>query len=208
MNVYRLGEDRIERDPYGSVTIGTFDGVHKGHYSILKKVMEGGHSTVVTFDPHPQHVMRNFPDKIKIITPVCEKLRKLELLGIERTIIIPFNREFSSITAEYFLETILINTIGLKRLVVGFNHSFGKGRAGDTSFLKAKSGELGFELFIMDPYQYEGKTISSTLIRKTVKEGDIAAANSYLGNPFRLIGTVVKGQNRGKNWDILRQISP
>jgi len=197
MIIYRFGFDPIEHSPDASVTIGTFDGVHLGHRAILSKVLEGAEPTVVTFDPHPQHVMRNRPGVVAIITPTREKLRKLELLGIQRVIIIPFDRKFASITAEDFLQDILMKRIGFKRLVIGFNHSFGRNREGNPEFLRRKSEELGFELQIIGPCEHDGVMISSTLIRKTISAGKIRQANLYLGNPFRLIGMVIKGDGRG-----------
>ncbi|MBZ0264181.1 bifunctional riboflavin kinase/FAD synthetase [bacterium] len=198
MKVYTLGKDKIERDPEASVTIGTFDGVHRGHCQILDKILKSGHATLVTFKPHPQHVFREDPTGVPIITPLSEKVRKLELMGVERVVVIPFSKEFASIPAEQFLKNILIDTIGLKHLVIGFNHSFGKNREGNAEFLAKKSEEYGFQLSVVGAFTLNTTTISSTLIRKTIANGDVEKANEYLGNPFRLFGNVVHGDGRGR----------
>ncbi len=198
IEVYQLGMDLIPRVKNAALTIGTFDGVHVGHQQILNRLVDREKPTVVTFDPHPQQILKNKAKKISIITPIVEKVRKLEKLGIERVIVIPFNIEFASITAERFLHEILIDSIGMNKLVVGYNHSFGRNREGDIEFLAKKSEECNFELEIIDAHTLSGVAISSTKIRNALHDGQLDIANDYLGSPYRIIGNVVKGNSRGR----------
>lgn len=197
MKVFRYGEDEIERQPDASVTIGTFDGVHMGHRSLLEALLAGQHPTVVTFEPHPQHVLRSRPDRLQILTPTEEKLRKMERLGIERAVILPFNKGIAEIPAEQFLRDILVGTIGLKRLVVGFNHSFGRNREGDIEFMRQRQETYGYELVVVEARTEGDRAVSSTRIRRALSDGDVDSANRYLGMPYRMIGTVVRGDGRG-----------
>jgi riboflavin kinase/FMN adenylyltransferase len=127
-----------------------------------------------------------------------EKIRKLDLLGIDRLVVIPFNHEFASQSAEEFLRDILVGTIGLKHLVVGYNHSFGKDREGNIEFLKERATEYNYTLDVVDAHEISGIAISSTKIRHALQEGNLNVANGYLGTPYRLAGTVVSGNGRGK----------
>ncbi len=199
MNVYTLGKDSIPRLDGSSITLGTFDGVHTGHRCILDRVLEGKNPTVVTFDSHPQHILMTKPGIVRILTPLKEKLRKLELLGIERVVVIPFTKEIVEIHAESFLKDILIDSLSMDRLVVGFNHAFGKNREGNIEFLKSRQNKYGFALHIVDAHEMEGITVSSTKIRNALNEGQLDIANNYLGWPYRIRGEVVPGGQRGRN---------
>ncbi len=198
MKIYRLGLDEFKADPEASITIGSFDGVHLGHHSLLNKVLEGKRPTVATFDPHPAHVLMRKPGKIRILTPLEEKISLLESAGIERLVVIPFDEELAELTAERFLTEILIEKIGMKRLVVGFNHSFGKGKQGDIEFLRANADEYDYELVIVDPCRQGETTVSSTGIRKALLAGRIADANALLGREYRLHARVIRGDGRGQ----------
>lgn len=199
MKVYRYGEDQIDREPHASLTLGSFDGVHLGHHALLDKVLEGEHPTVVTFDPHPQHVLGNHKDRLRILTPVEEKLAKLELAGIERVVIMPFSKALASWSANQFLKGLLLDTIGMKRLVVGFNHSFGRNREGNLDFMKAKAPEYGYELEVVDARLVEQIAVSSTRIRNALTQGDLREANASLGRAYRVEATVVRGEGRGRD---------
>jgi len=199
MKVFHYGTDVITKHPEASLTLGTFDGVHLGHRTLLNKVLEGEYPTVVTFHPHPQHVLRLNNNPLKILTPLNEKLRKLELEGIQRTVVIPFNEEFASLTAMQFLKDLLIDTIGMKRLVVGFNHSFGKNREGSIDFMQEKSGEFGYELEIVDAHHENETTVSSTGIRNALLDGRLNDANIYLGREYRMEAEVIHGDARGRD---------
>ena len=199
MKVYRYGVDKIDHEPRASLTLGAFDGVHLGHRALLDRVLEGDHPTVVTFDPHPQHVLGKQPDRLRILTPVHEKLAKLELVGIERVVIVPFSLALASWSADHFLKGLLIDTIGMNRLVVGFNHSFGRNRAGNLEFMKTKAPEYEYELVVVDARLVEEIAVSSTRIRNALRDGDLFAANSSLGRAYRLEASVVHGDGRGRN---------
>jgi len=199
MKVYRYGVDEIDREPNASVTLGSFDGVHLGHRALLDKVLEGEHPTVVTFDPHPQHVLGKHPDRLRILTPVHEKLAKLELAGIERVVIVPFTKEFATLSADAFLKDLLIDTIGMKRLVVGFNHSFGRNREGNLEFMQKKAPVYDYQLVVVDARLVEEIAVSSTRIRRALTEGNLSEANQSLGRAYRVEATVVHGDARGRD---------
>jgi len=197
MKVYRYGQDRIERNPRASLTLGAFDGVHRGHLSLLDRVLAGEAPTVITFDPHPQHVLGRQPERLRILTPVHEKLAKLELAGIERVVIVPFSQELASWSADRFLKELLVDTVGVARLVVGYNHSFGRNREGNIDFMRSKSTEYGYDLVVVDAQLIEQIAISSTRIRNALNEGDLQAANRSLGRAYRIEAEVVHGDGRG-----------
>lgn len=200
MKVFHFGTDSIERQAGASLTLGTFDGVHLGHRHLLNRVLEGKHPTVVTFEPHPVAVLTGRPNAVPVLTPLEEKLRKLDLLGVERVVVIPFTHEVAAIEAERFLREILIDTIGMNRLVVGFNHFFGKDRRGNVEFLRRKSAEYGFELVVVEAFTGDGgSVVSSTGVRRALSERRLEDANSFLGHPYRMCGTVIPGDGRGRS---------
>jgi len=196
--VIRYGEDKLERAPEASLTLGTFDGVHLGHFDLLTELTRGEMPTVVTFEPHPQHVLMNHPDRLQLLSPITEKLRKLERAGVARTVILPFTRELASLSAMDFLRELLIGEIGMKKLVVGFNHSFGRGREGTIKFMKDHSSELGYELTIVESHDELGRSVSSTRIRQAIAAGDLRIANHFLTSPYRTPARVVRGEGRGQ----------
>lgn len=199
MHVYRYGHDTIQHRARASLTIGTFDGVHLGHHHLLSAVLAGECPTVVTFDPHPRHVLSSGPDRLQILTPLPEKLRKLEALGIERTVVLPFNREMASIEAERFLADILVNGIGMDRLVVGFNHSFGRNREGNINFMRDRQERYGYTLQVVEAHEADELAVSSTRIRVALETGKLADANRYLGQRYRTQARVIRGEGRGRD---------
>ncbi len=199
MEVYRYCEEQIPRVADATVTIGTFDGVHLGHHHLLRAVLDGPHPTVVTFDPHPRHVLSVGPERLQVLTTIEEKLRKLEKLGIERTIIIPFTREISALGADDFLRDILVNTVGLKKLVVGFNHSFGRNREGNIDFMRANEEKYGYGLVVISAHEADEVAVSSTRIRIALESCNLADATRFLGCHYRTEATVVSGEGRGRD---------
>ncbi len=197
MKVFRYGEQKIERCGDSSLTIGSFDGVHRGHRKLLAAICEGQCPTVVTFDPHPQTVLRMPGDRVSILTPLAEKLRKLENAGVERAVVIPFNREMAARTADDFMQNILVEEVGLKKLIVGYNHSFGRGREGDIEFMRRNQERYGYELQVIDAHDVDGETVSSTKVRNALKEAALETANRFLGSPYRMAAQVVGGDGRG-----------
>ena len=185
------------------ITIGSFDGVHLGHQKILKKLREeadkiNGETVLFTFKVHPKMVL--FPDShgIKLIQDQKEKNLKLSEYQLDNLILFPFTKEFSNLTAYQFVKDILVDKIGVKKIVIGYDHQFGNNREGNIDFLKSVSNEFGFEVIEISAEEIDEVNISSTKIRKAILAGDIKTANSYLNDTYGLSGTVVKGQQLGR----------
>jgi len=188
----------------GVVAIGNFDGVHKGHQALFKKVIEkaklmGGTSIVMTFTPHPTQVLTG-KKKSPLITSYERKKELIEQSGMDALVCARFTKEFASLGAEAFVRDILVGKIGVKLVVVGKDYTFGKKREGDVALLKTYAEKFGFQVEIADwipiPGDADGK-ISSTQIRKLIAAGNIVDANALLGRNYQVRGTVVKGRNRG-----------
>ncbi len=183
------------------LTIGNFDGVHEGHKALFRKVRDraealGGQSAVMTFEPHPIRVMK--PEKgPPLITPIEQKLDLIGLSGIEVVFCLPFTREFAAVSAEDFVSRILVEHVGIREIVVGYDYSFGAGRKGNISLLHLMGKDLGFEVHVVDPITIDGVLVSSTTIRDLVRAGDLKGAKRLLGRNYRISGTVVTGHRRG-----------
>lgn len=183
------------------LTIGNFDGVHKGHLSLFEKVKNisreiGGQSAVMTFEPHPIKVMRpgNGPP---LITPINQKLRLISDAGIDVIFCLPFTKEFASIPARDFVRDILVGVIGIKEIVVGYDYNFGQGRQGDTELLRRLGEEMGFKVHVVEPIYIDHTLVSSTSIRELVRNGRLAETKQLLGRDYEISGTVKKGAGRG-----------
>ena len=183
------------------LTIGNFDGVHKGHLALFEKVKErakeiGGESAVMTFDPHPVKVMRpeNAPP---LITPIHQKIKLIEQSGVDVIFCLPFTKEFSQTTAREFVQNILVRKIGIKELVVGYDYSFGKGREGNIELLKELGNHFNYRIHVVGPVKIAETLVSSTSIRNLVMEGRLDEARILLGRHYEVAGTVIKGKNRG-----------
>ncbi|TNF49358.1 MAG: bifunctional riboflavin kinase/FAD synthetase [Bacteroidetes bacterium] len=184
------------------VTIGTFDGVHKGHQMIIDRLNEeakkiGGESVLFTFYPHPRMIL--FPDShgIKLIQTQVQKIDKLRRFGLQNVIIHPFTKEFSRLTATEFVRDFLVNTLHVKKLVIGYDHQFGKNREGGIQFLKDVSELYGFEVIEIPAQEIDEVNISSTKIRNAIKEGNVDLANTFLGEPYEIDGIVIYGDKVG-----------
>jgi riboflavin kinase/FMN adenylyltransferase len=201
MKVYNhLNE--IERDPNTVLTIGTFDGIHLGHQEILKKLFERSRfhkarSFLITFHPHPRKVIAKAND-LKILSTPSEKTQILEKMGLENLFIINFTTEFSQQSPLEFFKNFIINKIGLKEIVIGHDHKFGKGREGTSETLKMLGNEFHFELSMVDEFKVNGETISSTKLRHAIMNGNMKQANSFLGRTYSFSGTVISGDKRGR----------
>ena len=186
------------------VTIGTFDGLHKGHQVILERLKNlatkiNGETVVFTFYPHPRVVTSPNEDSLRLLTTKDEKTELFRKYGIDHLIIYPFDKAFASLTYTEFVEDILVKKIGTKCLVVGYDHKFGKNREGCFEYLKKCAEKYNFSIEKMDALSTgEGENISSTKIRAALQEGDIKTANHYFGHEFTLHGTVVKGKQLGR----------
>ena len=184
-----------------SITIGNFDGVHRGHQTLFQRVKDwslklGGESAVMTFQPHPVEVL--FPGKGP--TYITTHERKMELIascGIDVTIVVPFSREFALISARDFVKDILVDKIGVKAIVVGYDYRFGNRRAGDIDLLKQLGQEFDFAVDAVAGIRMDDKVVSSTVIRQLIKKGEMKEANKLLGRPFEVTGIVVPGRQRG-----------
>ncbi len=183
------------------LTIGNFDGVHKGHLALFDMVKErarsiGGQSALMTFDPHPIKVMKpgNGPP---LITLTQQKLELIEDADIDVIFCIPFTKEFASISASEFVQNILVDRIGVREIVVGYDYTFGQGRKGDIGLLQEMGGTLGFMVHVVEPVHVGDKLVSSTSIRKLVQDGNLSEAKQLLGRDYQILGTVVRGKDRG-----------
>ncbi len=183
------------------VTIGTFDGVHRGHRYVLDlcKTISSKHYCswlIYTFDPHPREVLGN--NNFKLITTANEKLFLLEKFGVETVFVQNFTKEFAQKTAKDFLEEELFLKLNVKHLVIGYDHQFGKNREGDYQVLKELSELYSFDLHRMEPVYYNDIIISSTKIRLLIENGNIHEANEMLGYPFMMMAKVVEGLKIGR----------
>ncbi|MCU0371969.1 MAG: bifunctional riboflavin kinase/FAD synthetase [Ignavibacteria bacterium] len=193
--------DRKYYDRNSVVTVGTFDGVHRGHRIVIDKVQElkkpcGCRSVILTFEPHPQLILRNKHSEIKLLSTEEEKLELFELLGIDVVYVLEFTKEFASTSAEDFLKKYLVDGVGLSHLVLGFDHSFGKNREGNYETLKPLTQVYGFELHKVEEFRGESK-INSTAIRRLLADGDVGKAAEILGANYSFRGEVVTGDRRG-----------
>ena len=187
------------------VTIGTFDGVHIGHQKIVKRLINGGNlqglkSVVLTFFPHPRMVLQK-DSNIKLINTIDERHDILEALGLDYLLVKKFTIDFSRLSAEDFVKQILVDKLHAKKVIIGYDHRFGRNRNADINDLKAFGERFGFEVEEISAQDIDDVSVSSTKIRTALIDGDIAKANSYLGYPFMLNGSVVKGKGLGKQLD-------
>jgi riboflavin kinase/FMN adenylyltransferase len=184
------------------LAIGVFDGVHRGHQAVIRRALEaarfaGGTAVVVTFDPHPVRVLR--PEQApRLLTSTAHKLRLIRDLGVMHQLVIPFDLEFAATPPEDFIRELAAAAQPLREICVGFEWSFGKGRAGNLALLDRLGKELGFDEVGVAAVEMDGEIISSTLIRAAVEKGDLARAAKLLGRDFTVLGTVVEGDRVGR----------
>lgn len=185
------------------LTVGTFDGVHLGHRKIIARSIDlaktiNGETVIFTFDPHPRKVVSPGESNLRLLTTIEEKIVLFEQSGIDHLIIYPFTPEFAQLSYEQFVKEILIEKIHTKYLVVGYDHKFGKNRQGDFDFLQNCAEKFDFRVEKLDVLLINESNISSTKIREAIQKGDFETANTFLGYPFTLHGTVVEGQKLGR----------
>lgn len=181
------------------VTIGTFDGVHIGHQKIVKRLVNHAEldSVILTFFPHPRMVLQQ-DSTIKLLHTIEEKTTILEQLGLDHLVIHPFTKEFSRLTAQEFVEDILVKKLKAKKIIIGYDHRFGRNRTADITTLKNFGKHYGFVVEEITKQDVDDVAVSSTKIRKALLSGQIEKATSFLGYPFMLSGTIVKGKGIGK----------
>ncbi|HEX9653412.1 MAG TPA: bifunctional riboflavin kinase/FAD synthetase [bacterium] len=194
----------VRKDRECVLTVGTFDGVHRGHQFIIaelkKRAQAGGlRTTLVTFEPHPQLVLKSSAKPaLQILTTIAEKLQILEQLNLDRVVVIEFTREFASTSSQDFVRRILFESIGFQEIVIGHDHAFGKNREGDIATLRQLAAEIGFRVDELPAFTIDDGVISSTAIRNLLHDGRVQEANRYLGQNYSLSATVIKGEGRGK----------
>lgn len=194
--------DSIQKTINTVITLGTFDGVHKGHKKILDTVVQeakskGFRSLLVTFEPHPRSVIT--PELgIPLLTTVEEKARFISESGIDEMLVVEFTKEFAKQSPEEFIKNYLGERVGFSKIIIGYDHKFGKGRGGDAETLKKLGCELGFSVEVVPGYSIEDVVVSSTLIRKALQEGDLQQVNHYLGRWYSVLGIVGEGKKRGR----------
>ncbi|HUH12014.1 MAG TPA: bifunctional riboflavin kinase/FAD synthetase [Longimicrobiales bacterium] len=184
------------------VTVGTFDGVHRGHWEVLREVRRradrtGRRSVLVTFDPHPLRIVRPAAAPPLLTTPV-EKKEILAESGLDYAVFLSFTPALSRYSPRRFVEEVLISRLCLEHLVIGYDHGFGRGRSGDVDTLRSIGAELGFEVDVVEAVGAEGAAVSSSAIRGALQVGDVQMAAGGLGRPYSLRGPVVRGDGRGR----------
>lgn len=194
--------DEFPGMPNAILTIGTFDGVHEGHLQIIRRLKElakdqKGETVVLTFFPHPRMVLQPEDNDLKLITSMEERKLLLRKHGIDHLIIQPFNKEFSRLSAVEFVRDVLIEKIGMKTLVIGYDHHFGRNREGSYKDLEEMAPTFGFHLEEINKKVVDEVAVSSTKIRNYLLGGEIELANKLLGHDFVLSGEVVKGDQIG-----------
>ncbi|WP_090766576.1 bifunctional riboflavin kinase/FAD synthetase [Pedobacter soli] len=185
------------------VTIGTFDGVHFGHQKIINQLVQKakadqGESVILTFFPHPRMIIDPENQDLKMINTINEKADILKNLGVDHLIITPFTRDFSNQLPEDYIKNTLVDNIGTKHIIIGYDHRFGKDRQGNLNDLKAAGLHYGFTVEEIMEQDIHDVAVSSTKIRQALLAGDVSLASDYLGYPFSIFGRVIKGDKIGR----------
>jgi riboflavin kinase/FMN adenylyltransferase len=202
MNIYNSIDD-FAPVKNAVVTIGTFDGVHTGHRKIIAKLRElaseiDGETVILTFFPHPRMILNPEDQSLKLITTINEKAQLLDDLGIDHLIVTPFSRDFSNMSALEYIHDILVAKIGIKKIVIGYDHRFGKDRKGGLIDLQRLSKVYDFEVIEIPEQDINDVAVSSTKIRTALLNDNIALANQFLSYPFFITGKVIRGDQIGR----------
>lgn len=202
MRVYK-SLDEFSPLPNAVATQGTFDGVHIGHQKILERLgniakQKNGETVLLTFFPHPRMVLQPDDNTLRLLHTEAEKIEHMEKAGIDHLLIIPFTKEFSRQTSYEFVRDVLVNKVGVKTLVIGYDHRFGKNREGNMEDLKQYATEFNFEVEEIPAQDIDDITVSSTKIRNALVHGDVDTAKRYLGYNYPVSGKVVEGNSVGK----------
>ena len=196
------GLENFPADEASIVTIGTFDGVHLGHQQILKQLIDTSRksklkSVLLTFFPHPRMVLQ--PDiSMRLIQTIQEREKALQKTGLDYLVIHPFSTEFSRLSADDYVKQILVEQLNVRKVVVGYDHRFGRNRTANLEDMYHYADIHEFEVIEINAEKIESKAVSSTKIRKAIDEGNIELANTYLGHSFTIEGMVIDGDKRGR----------
>lgn len=196
--------ERLKKKRYKNVvlTIGNFDGIHHGHQKILNRVIRRakeikGISFAITFEPHPSKVL--YPERgIRTLTPHAEKIRLMAHLGLDVLCFVKFTKDFASIPADDFIKDVLVDKIGVREVIVGHKYVFGKGKKGTTPLLRKRGRKYGFNVRVVRNARIYGDVASSSRIRSLIARGRVCEASLFLGRPYMIMGTVIKGAGRGR----------
>jgi riboflavin kinase/FMN adenylyltransferase len=203
MNTSRRPAAPLPRLPNGStVTVGSFDGVHLGHQAVLQEIdrrarAAGRASVLVTFDPHPLEVV-NPGAAPPLLTTGPERLEILAQSPLDYVLILRFDRQLAELPPERFVRDVLLERCGVRELVIGHDHGFGRGRSGDVDTLRRLGAREGFDVDVVDPVDFGGQHVSSSRIRRAVAGGDLRSARAMLGRPYGVVGRVGQGERRGR----------
>ncbi len=185
------------------ITIGTFDGVHMGHQKIIAQLKAealkiNGETVIITFHPHPRKIVSSVPGDIKLLNTLAEKIKLLTNAGIDHLVVIPFDHSFANQSADAYINDFLFKYFNPKVIIIGYDHRFGKGRAGDFALLKQRGTELGFAVNEISEELMNEVVISSTKIRQALLDNEIEVANEFLGYPYFFEGVVIEGNKLGR----------
>jgi len=198
------GANAFKSDRPTVITIGTFDGVHAGHQKIIKRLIDTAkvnnmESAILTFFPHPRMVLQK-EGELKLINTINERKALLEKAGVDHLIIHPFTMQFSRLSALEFVRDILVNKLNAKKVIIGYDHRFGRNRTADIADLREFGKQFDFEVEEIGQEDIEDVAVSSTKIRKALLEGRVEKANNYLLHPFAITGKIVRGKGLGKEF--------
>jgi len=188
---------------HGIITTGAFDGVHRGHQKIIKRMQEiaqsiNGETIIITFHPHPRKITSSIPGEIKQLTSLAERIKLLEKVGIDHLVVVPFDYHFSNLSAQSYVETFLVAHFHPHTIIVGYDHRFGKGRLGNFEMLTQFASQFNFNVEQVNEQLIDDEIISSTLIREYLIEKNIVKANQLLGYAYFFEGFIVRGNQIGR----------
>lgn len=203
MKVHRELAGSLPEFEKAVVTIGTFDGVHRGHRQIISQLKAealsiGGETVIITFHPHPRKIISSVPGDIKLLNTLAEKISLLDAAGIDHLVVVPFDHVFANQTADQYINDFLYTYFKPHTVIIGYDHRFGKGRIGDFSLLENYGHQLGFVVKEISEQLINEVAVSSTRIRHALLDNDISAANEFLGYPYFLEGIVIEGDKLGR----------
>ncbi len=193
----------IDRDQASVVSVGVFDGIHLAHQLIVREMvrhasMRKGRSVIVTFEPHPQEILGERADPVKLLTTLDERIALFEMSKVDVLMVLQFTRELAAQTPQEFVKNFIVDRVGVSEIVVGHDHGFGKDREGDIDSLRELGKKFGFDVTLVPPYSLNGTVVSSTKVRRALMGGNVELAGELLGRSYAISGIVVRGDGRGK----------